>query len=267
MKIPVTPQTPPPRAAVDVNKPSGRRGAQAQEGAAGADESGEATAAAGRDFASVLEEVARPRERAGAEEEGETFDAKRGERAEPEPEARRREEQRGGEGGDARGEGFDQRGVAREASATSDAANVRSILHIADLERLVSAVRTQTLAGGVREVTIDLRRSVLEGLRVRLTLDGAGHVAAEFVAGSERVRAQVEARAAELAEVMRSRGINLSSLRATVGGDSSGAGEGEAGRRQSQPAESAGRVEATGAAPSADDGPDAFDGFGTTYRA
>ena len=80
----------------------------------------------------------------------------------------------------------------------------------------------------MREVTIELRRSVLEGLRVKLGTDGAGRVTAEFIAASERVRAQVDARASELAELMRSRGINLAEVRASVGdsnADSRGGGQ------------------------------------------
>jgi len=268
MKIPTT-QHAPPRPGAEANRAPARKGWQAGEGAA-AEDAGEAGAAAGRDFASVLEEVTRPRERGGSDEAGdsETLDAKPRERAEAEPEARRREERQGDTGGDAAGGGFEHRANVREAAANSDAAAARSILHIADLERLVSAVRTQTLAGGVREVTIDLRRSVLEGLRVRLTLDGGGRVAAEFLAGSERVRAQVEARSAELAEVMRGRGLNLTSLRVAVAADSSGreanerGGQGYAPRvAGARPAAAAETTPAEG--PAAEGGADSA----TTYRA
>lgn len=268
MKIPVTPHVP-PRPAADANKPSARRAGQANENAPPDDAEGPASAPS-RDFASVLEEVTRPRERAGADEEGdaETFESKSRERAESEPEAGRREERQGGDaGGDASGGGFEQRGAVREAAAGSDAAGARSILHIADLERIVSAVRAQTLAGGVREVTIDLRRSVLEGLRVRLTLDGAGRVAAEFVAGSERVRAQVEARAAELAEVMRSRGLNLTSLRASVGADASGRDAGGGRQELNAPAPAVRRGDAAETSPAGDAANEGDGNTGTTYRA
>jgi hypothetical protein len=69
---------------------------------------------------------------------------------------------------------------------------------------------------------------VLEGLRVKLSTDSGGRVTAEFIAASERVRAQVDARASELAELMRSRGINLAEVRAGVGdsgADSRGGGQ------------------------------------------
>lgn len=263
MKIPnsTTPPAAPARPTPDPNKTNARNDA------APADDS--PAPAEGRDFASVLEEVARPRERERLDEEDggrETTDAKKSDRAEGDTEARRREgrEGSGGDsgGGDARG-GLDQRGALREVSASQESAGARAILHIADLERIVSAVRAQTLAGGVREVTIELRRSVLEGLRVRLRLDGGGRVAAEFVASTERVRAQLDARAPELAELLRSRGVNLASLTTSSGGgdtasDSRGDGGGDA--ELSAPS----HAQQLTPSPDAADAPDATD---TTYRA
>lgn len=255
----------------DVNKTSPRRNANGVE--TGADETGETGAATGRDFASVLEEIARPRENASREDEsdGERFDSKARERAEGEPEARRREEREGGaDGGDSKGGGgFDQRGAVREAASQQDAAGARAILHIADLERIISAVRTQTLASGAREVTLELRRSVLEGLRVKLSLDAGGRVSAEFIAASERVRAQIDARAGELAEILRSRGVQLASLRTSVGADASG--EGSRGGQSFGAPDAASRIDP--ASPSAVTSDDAVTddageaGAGTTYRA
>ncbi|HEX5708218.1 MAG TPA: flagellar hook-length control protein FliK [Pyrinomonadaceae bacterium] len=226
MKIPTTPHVPAvgPRPSDDANKPSARKSASSAD-ATHADEPAESAGAAGRDFASVLEEVARPRERTATKDEGEgeQFESKSRESVEGEPEARRREGREGGEGSDTKGGGgFDQRGGVREVLPAQGEAGARSILHIADLERIVSAVRAQTLAGGAREITIELRRSVLEGLKVKLSLDGAGRVAAELIAASERVRAQLDARTGELAEILRSRGVNLASLSTSVGADASG---------------------------------------------
>jgi hypothetical protein len=106
----------------------------------------------------------------------------------------------------------------------------RAVLHIADLEKLVSVVRTQIHADGRREVTLVLHRSVLDGLRVKLSADGAGRINAEFIASTEKVRAQVDARSAELADLLRSRGIALAGLRTSVGAgadqDASGGGRG-----------------------------------------
>ncbi len=270
MKIPTTTPVPAgPRPSNDVNKPSARRNASNAD-ASHVEEPAEGASSTGRDFASVLEEVARPRERAGAQDEsdGEQFDTKKHERAEAEPEARRREGREGGEGSDAKGGGgFDQRGGVREVQPAQGEAGARAILPIADLERIVSAVRTQTLAGGAREITIELRRSVLEGLKVKLSLDGAGRVSAEFIAASERVRAQLDARSGELAEILRARGVNLASLNTSVGADASGQ---DAGGARDFGAIAAAAADSTTHAPRVD-APDEDDshvaGDGTTYRA
>jgi hypothetical protein len=185
----------------------------------------DASHATGRDFASVLEEVARPRPASGSSSADERDvderrdDTRASERAEREREARRREDQRDDAGGSS---GFDQRGGVRQAAPPTDATNARAILHIADLERIIAAIRTQVTAQGHRQVILEMKNSVLEGLRVRLSADEAGRVTAEFIAASERVRAQIEARAGELADLLRSRGVNLAALKTTVGTGASG---------------------------------------------
>ncbi|MET0753967.1 MAG: flagellar hook-length control protein FliK [Pyrinomonadaceae bacterium] len=93
----------------------------------------------------------------------------------------------------------------------------RSILHIADLERLVSTIRSQTALGGRREIVLQLKRSVLEGLRVKITTDAAAQVGIEFFAGSESVRSQIEKHSEELAGILRGRGINLQSMTTSLG--------------------------------------------------
>lgn len=93
----------------------------------------------------------------------------------------------------------------------------RSILHIADLERLVSTIRSQTALGGRREIVLQLKRSVLEGLRVKITTDTAAQVGIEFFAANESVRSQIEKHAEELAGILRGRGINLQSLTTSLG--------------------------------------------------
>lgn len=231
MKIPSGSQNTQTRATTDPLKPGEKRGVNA-DAAEGVESTDAETAA--RDFASVLDELSNAGD--GERREGEThnnkLDAEPKERAAESPFTKRREERKGDDsGGDAgKGGGFEQRAASlRETtSSAQEQPGARMILHIADLERIVSAVRTQTVAGGVREVTIELRRSVLEGLRVKLSSDGAGRITAEFLAASERVRAQVDARASELADLMRSRGINLAEVRAGVGdsnADSRGGGQ------------------------------------------
>lgn len=233
MKIPSGSQNTQPRATTDPLKPGDKRGANPADAAEGVESPDTETAA--RDFASVLDELSNAGD--GERQEGEThnnrLEAEPKERAAESPFTKRREERKGGDGSGSdtgKGGGFEHRtaSLRETTSPAQEQPGARMILHIADLERIVSAVRTQTVAGGVREVTIELKRSVLEGLRVKLSTDGAGRVNAEFIAASERVRAQIDARASELAELMRSRGINLAEVRAGVGDsgtDSRGGGQ------------------------------------------
>lgn len=232
MKIP--PATPLPlRPTAETNRAPARRG-QVSTGATRADETADAGdtfesgGASERDFASVFDEVvSRPERREDESGEGDRRVSRDAERPEHEASAQRREEREGGgsdNAGDGRGGGFEHRAALRETTATGDATAARSILHVADLERIVSAVRSQAAEGGRPVVTIELRRSVLEGLQVRLSADASGRVTAEFIAASERVRSQIDARASELADLLRGRGVNLAALRTSVeaGGDAPG---------------------------------------------
>jgi hypothetical protein len=232
MKIP--PANPlPSRPTTETNRPPARRGqvstnATRSNEAADAGDTAESGGAAERDFASVFDEVVSRPERSEDESgEGDRRVSRDAERAEHEASTQRREEREGGgsdNAGDGRGGGFEHRAALRETSAAGDATAARSILHVADLERIVSAVRSQAAEGGRHVVTIELRRSVLEGLQVRLSADGAGRVTAEFIAASERVRSQIDARASELADLLRGRGVNLATLHTSVGagGDAPG---------------------------------------------
>jgi hypothetical protein len=255
------------------NKTATKRGvAQANE-AVGDDASSAPAETEGRDFASVLEEVSRPdrQKESEFESDGDRTDSKRSEKSEREA-VERREERRGDDGGHT-GSGFDRgQGGVREVAAPSDAASARAILHIADLERIVSAVRTQLLAGGRHEVTIELRRSVLEGLQVKLSAGADGRITAEFIASSERVRAQLDARSGELADILRSRGINLAALNTTTASaDSSGqnyspGGDAFANESASPAAQRAPAAEASDAS-AASVATDDADDTSTTYRA
>jgi hypothetical protein len=228
MKIPpANPLT--PRQAPDSNRAS-KRGWSSTD-AARADEHADAAEGADapeRDFASVFDEVAsRPERREEEGTEGDRRVSKETERAEHDGSARRREEREGGSnetGADGKGGGFEHRATLRELMPSAETAPARSILHVADLERIVSTVRTQLVEGGRRVVTVELRRSVLEGLKVKLSADGTGRVTAEFIAASERVRSQIDARASELADLLRGRGVNLASLRTSV--ETGGGGRG-----------------------------------------
>lgn len=241
-----------------------------------ADEMVEGGGAAERDFASVFDEVVARAERRDEEahEQSDRRVSRESERAEHDGSARRREEREGGSnqtGGDGRGGGFDTRSSLRDVSAIGEATSARAILHVADLERIVSAVRAQLVEGGRQVVTIELRRSVLEGLKVKLSADGGGRVTAEFIAASERVRSQIDARAGELAELLRGRGVNLAALRTGV--ETGAGGEGNSQREELSQTVSQTRAASTASTnaandTAADEPSDGFDGDAANiYRA
>lgn len=91
----------------------------------------------------------------------------------------------------------------------------RSILHVTDLERIVSAVRSDTLAGA-KQVTIDLKNSVLDGLKIQITLTEQGNLKAEFIALNEQIKKQIDARKIELESILRDRSIKCSEVKVTV---------------------------------------------------
>lgn len=221
MKIPpANPLT--TRPTPETNRAVTKRG-QVSMDSARADDADELVESGGtteRDFASVFDEVvSRPERRDEEAHDNDRRVSRETERAEHDGSTRRRDEREGGSnqtGGDGRGGGFEHRAGLREVSAVGDTTSARAILHIADLERIVSAVRAQVVEGGRHVVTIELRRSVLEGLKVKLSADSGGRVTAEFFAASERVRSQIDARAGELAELLRGRGVNLAALRTGV---------------------------------------------------
>jgi hypothetical protein len=94
--------------------------------------------------------------------------------------------------------------------------NARAILHIADLEKIVSSIRTQLSDVNMPQVVIQLRNSVLEGLQIKLSTDANGKIIAEFVSKSEKARLQVESKTKELADILHNRGIQLSSIKTTL---------------------------------------------------
>ncbi|HEX8455917.1 MAG TPA: hypothetical protein VF656_01245 [Pyrinomonadaceae bacterium] len=233
IKPPTYATEPPP--STPANKAATRRTASNSTAPPTHEESVEAgaTTAQGRDFASVLEEVTRTDERRDDRESGDGDDNLRETKSSAQPERERetkRREERDSSGNGAGG-AFDGRGQqVRDAVHVNDAAPARAILHIADLERIVAAVRTQALTSGRREVTLELKRSVLEGLRVRLATDAEGRVHAEFIAATEKVRAQLEARTADLSDLLRSRGVELAALRTTLAPDGQQTATGDDGR-------------------------------------
>lgn len=93
--------------------------------------------------------------------------------------------------------------------------NPRSIMHVGDLERIISAIRSQNVAAG-KQVSIDLKRSILNGLQVNLTIGADKKVSAEFIAANENVRSQLNARAEELSGLLRDRGVNLTEVKMSL---------------------------------------------------
>jgi len=202
-----------------------------------AGEAGEVGAAAGaRNFASVLDQVSRPREEDGGERSG-GEERPESAAAEPQHQARRRDEAQDQAGA---GPGMENP-IVRQVSSEGEAAPAHLILQTADLDKIVITVRTQLAPGGQREVTLQLPHSVLEGLRVKLSAGESGRVTAEFFASSEGVKAQLDARAAELSDLLRARGVHLAKFSASVGADASGLansgqGRGTDGRAAAGPA-------------------------------
>ncbi|HLM03244.1 MAG TPA: flagellar hook-length control protein FliK [Pyrinomonadaceae bacterium] len=110
----------------------------------------------------------------------------------------------------------------------------RSILHVADLERIVSSIRAQNLKNA-QAIVIALKHSVLEGLQIRLTVEENGKLKAEFLAANEQIKNQLEARRHELTGIIRERGINLSEMSVRQGSDfSPGSGDETGGGRLSE---------------------------------
>lgn len=99
--------------------------------------------------------------------------------------------------------------------AESSLPPARAILHIADMERIVASLRSQTFEGN-NQVVITLKNSVFDGLQIKLTAHENHRVTAELIAANEKVKAQLDARSGELADLLRQRGIKLSNLQTSV---------------------------------------------------
>jgi len=127
-----------------------------------------------------------------------------------------------------------ERPLAPEPAAiTTDNLDAHAILHSADLERIVTACQVQLGANGQQEVTLILSRSMLEGLQVKVTTDGAGRVSANFLAANEGINSLLNTRSAELAEMLRARGIDLAGFKSSVATSANDRNESQ---REQQPA-------------------------------
>lgn len=183
-----------------------------------------------QNFANILESVAKPKnkEREKDSKENDTTQSKKTDSSEDSDEAEeltrsvseeiRKTKRDKSSDNESRG-GFGQMnsGVRETFIAPSDAVSARAILHIADLERIVSAIRTKIQAGSQSEVLIELKNSVLEGLKIRLSANAENNkVSAEFIAATERVKSQLDARLTDLSDLLRSRGITLAELKTSL---------------------------------------------------
>ncbi len=136
-----------------------------------------------------------------------------------------RDEKDGKSDSDDKSDRDQEKGVAqvqlasREIVSETTIPGARAILHTADLERIISAIRSQNVANG-KQVSIELKRSVLQGLEVKLTIGKDKSISAEFIAGNETIKNQLNARAEELATVLRNRGVKLSGLKMSLSSDS-----------------------------------------------
>lgn len=100
----------------------------------------------------------------------------------------------------------------KKSSADAEIAPAaRSILHVADLERIVSFVRTQTLKDS-KEITIALKHSVLEGLQIKIFLGQNGKLKAEFLAANEQTKTQLKKRQSELLEILSNRSSKFAEI-------------------------------------------------------
>lgn len=158
-------------------------------------------------------------EKSAANKSDATESAAKNSEAEEKKEATSRDEKKVKSEDENRGEGGDEQGNDDENSAVyanqilspnaKSAAEIsapaaRSILHIADLERIVSFVRTQN-TGDAQQILMKLKNSVLNGLEIRLTSDQNGNIKAEFLALNEKIRKQLKKREDELLEILKQR--------------------------------------------------------------
>jgi flagellar hook-length control protein FliK len=157
------------------------------------------------------------------------------------------------------------RGLQSVAPANVDAP---SILHSLDLDKIVTACQVNLIRGAQPEVIVDLSRSVLEGLRVKVRSDAAGRITAEFLASNEGIKSLLDSRSTELIALLRSRGIDLAEFKSSVTADTNTRGNDRRESNAGSPVAAASEKASNAGAPSADDsGNAAGAASGSTYRA
>ncbi len=160
-----------------------------------------------------------------------------------------------------------ERTLVREPVTSTEAStSSRPIVHSLDLNSIVTAYQVQLVGNGQKEVTLDLSRSMLDGLRVKLTSDGAGRITADFLAATDGIKSLLDGRSLELIEQLRSRGINLAEFRSSVAADANSRNDSQDRHSATSGERTNGEVEAVASL----DEPEANeDGLaaGATYRA
>jgi hypothetical protein len=96
-------------------------------------------------------------------------------------------------------------------SVSETVSPARSILHVADLERIISTIRTENFQNQ-KQVTIALKNSILQGLQIKLTITENGKIKAEFLALNEQIKKQLNLRKKELAEILGNRSALFSEV-------------------------------------------------------
>jgi flagellar hook-length control protein FliK len=142
------------------------------------------------------------------------------------------------------------------------------ILHSADVDSIVTACQVQIATNGRQEVTLELSHSMLEGLRVKVSADGAGRITADFLAANSEIKALLDSRSSDLIEQLRARGITVAEFKSSVAADANGRNDARREQPSARAERIAGRTEVV-ASPGEAEATNDEDGLaaGATYRA
>ena len=156
--------------------------------------------------------------------------------------------------------------ATRQAVSTAEVnSDSLPILHNTDLDSIVTACHVQLAANGQQAVTLELSRSMLEGLRVKISSDAAGRITADFLAANEGIKTLLDSRSSELMAQLRARWINVAEFKSSVAAD---ANERNDARGEQQPATRSERIEGIEAVASQSESePEDGQALGATYRA
>jgi hypothetical protein len=178
-------------------------------------------------FAKILEENLKEKDNSpvaktdSADNDTKTSKSERDEKLSRLAEEKKELEERNSKNGDsdARGDGDENQSqmislaaLQSQINSVSETASpARSILHVADLERIISTIRTENFQNQ-KQVTIALKNSVLQGLQIKLTITENGKIKAEFLALNEQIKKQLNLRKKELSEILANRSALFSEV-------------------------------------------------------